>query len=219
VSSTTTVTAKAFKSGMYASPAASAAYAMDVSGAVPTPSIVPAGGRFVARQTATVTGAAGTTLRYTVNGADPTHDGYSLTFDYDTCDRKTKMTFPDGTYLATTYSRLDPVTERDRMGRLTRTVYDALRRPVAVRDLIARSRVGERAVAGKLHAASIHDEPSLLQRVWSPPVASASHHRARGHRRAGVRPGTCERNDRQSIASAGRTDRAIRVSGGSTRRS
>jgi RHS repeat-associated protein len=63
-----------------------------------------------------------------------THDGYSLTFDYDALDRTTKMTFPDGTYIQTIYSRLDAVTERDRLGRLSYTVYDALRRPVGMRD-------------------------------------------------------------------------------------
>ena len=72
VSSTTTVTARAFKSGMTASAAANAAYALDAAGAVATPSIVPAGGRFLTQQTVTITGAAGATLRYTVNGADPT---------------------------------------------------------------------------------------------------------------------------------------------------
>jgi alpha-tubulin suppressor-like RCC1 family protein len=72
VRSTTTVTAKAFKSGMTASAAANAAYAMDAAGAVATPLIVPAGGQFVTNQTVTITGAAGATLRYTVNGVDPT---------------------------------------------------------------------------------------------------------------------------------------------------
>jgi alpha-tubulin suppressor-like RCC1 family protein len=57
---------------MTASASANAAYAMDAAGAVATPLIVPAGGQFVTNQTVTITGAVGATLRYTVNGADPT---------------------------------------------------------------------------------------------------------------------------------------------------
>lgn len=79
VSSTTTVTAKAFKSGMTASASANAAYAMDAAGAVATPLIVPAGGQFVTNQTVTITGAVGATLRYTVNGIDPTTSDPAIT--------------------------------------------------------------------------------------------------------------------------------------------
>jgi alpha-tubulin suppressor-like RCC1 family protein len=79
VSSTTTVTAKAFKSGMTASASTNATYAMDAAGAVATPLIVPAGGQFVTNQTVTITGAAGAMLRYTLNGADPTTSDPTIT--------------------------------------------------------------------------------------------------------------------------------------------
>ena len=73
------MTAKAFKSGMTPSAAANAAYALDAAGAVATPLIVPAGGQFLTNQTVTITGAAGATLRYTVNGADPTTSDPTIT--------------------------------------------------------------------------------------------------------------------------------------------
>jgi alpha-tubulin suppressor-like RCC1 family protein len=72
VTATTTIKAKAFKAGATASATATAAYALDPAGAVATPSISPTGGRFTTRQTVTVTGPAGATLRYTTTGIDPT---------------------------------------------------------------------------------------------------------------------------------------------------
>jgi RHS repeat-associated protein len=80
---------------------------------------------------------ANTTVTYDGYGrrrtvTDPT--GLTLTYDYDALDRVTKLTFPDTTYEETVYSRLDAEKQRDRLGRWTQTFYDALRRPVAVRD-------------------------------------------------------------------------------------
>jgi len=60
--------------------------------------------------------------------------GLTLTYDYDALDRVTKVTYPDTTFEETVYNRLDAQTRRDRLGRLTQTFYDALRRPVATRD-------------------------------------------------------------------------------------
>jgi RHS repeat-associated protein len=65
-------------------------------------------------------------------------DGYSITLAYDVFDRSTRVTFPDGTYEDTVYNRLDPEQRRDRLGRWTRTSYDALRRPVSFRDALGR---------------------------------------------------------------------------------
>jgi YD repeat-containing protein len=63
-----------------------------------------------------------------------TSDGVTLTTDYDALDRPTRVTYPDGTYEATTYDRLDVATTRDRLRRVTRYTHDALRRLVATRD-------------------------------------------------------------------------------------
>jgi len=87
-----------------------------------------------------VTGAApGATTTFTYDGygrlrtvRDPA--GYTLTTDYDALDRPTRVTHPDGTYEQTVYGRLDAEQQRDRLGRWTRTFYDALRRPIAFRD-------------------------------------------------------------------------------------
>ncbi len=64
---------------------------------------------------------------------------YTLTFDYDTFDRITKVTYPDGTNEQTIYNRLDPEQERDRLGRWTHTFYDAVRRPLAIRDSLGQT--------------------------------------------------------------------------------
>ncbi|RPH39661.1 MAG: RHS repeat protein, partial [Planctomycetota bacterium] len=61
-------------------------------------------------------------------------ENYTTTTEYDVFDRPTKVTYPDGTWEETAYERLDAVKHRDRMGRWTETFYDALRRPVAMRD-------------------------------------------------------------------------------------
>ncbi len=65
--------------------------------------------------------------------------GLRTTTEYDTFDRPTKVTYPDGTYEETVYEKLDAVAHRDRLGRWTRTFYDALRRPVATRDPAGRT--------------------------------------------------------------------------------
>ena len=61
-------------------------------------------------------------------------DNYTLTYDYDALDRVTKVTYPDTTFEEAVYNPLDAEKQRDRLGRWTQTFYDALRRPVAVRD-------------------------------------------------------------------------------------
>lgn len=72
VGATTTVKARAFKTGMTQSAVTTAAYAVDAAGATATPSISPMGGVFTTRRTVTVTGPVGSTMRYTTSGADPT---------------------------------------------------------------------------------------------------------------------------------------------------
>ena len=63
----------------------------------------------------------------------------TLTTSYDVFDRVTGVWYPDGTSEATTYDRLDVATRRDRLGRETRYVYDALRRLVSTRDPAGRT--------------------------------------------------------------------------------
>ena len=61
-------------------------------------------------------------------------DGYNLTCTRDALDRIMRVTFPDGTYLETTYLALDPQTSRDRLGRITSFGYNSLRQLVSVTD-------------------------------------------------------------------------------------
>src|SRR5439155_1700131 len=69
----TTGKARAYKDSFTPSAVATASFAVDAAGAVDTPLIVPAGGRFTAGVTAVVTvQASGATLRYTTTGVDPT---------------------------------------------------------------------------------------------------------------------------------------------------
>jgi YD repeat-containing protein len=68
--------------------------------------------------------------RRTVTDSDGT-----TTTEYDAFDRPIKVTYPDGTYEKTIYKWLDRQDHRDRDGRWTRTVHDALRRVVSVREI------------------------------------------------------------------------------------
>ncbi len=65
-------------------------------------------------------------------------DGYTITNSYDNLDRLTNVTYPDGTFAAFTYNKLDLVTVRDRLGRETFSTYDALRRLTSVQDPLNR---------------------------------------------------------------------------------
>jgi alpha-tubulin suppressor-like RCC1 family protein len=73
IEASTTLRARAFKSGFAASAIASATYALDSTGQTARPLVVPGGGRYATSQTVHVTGPVGATLRYTTTGADPTN--------------------------------------------------------------------------------------------------------------------------------------------------
>lgn len=66
-------------------------------------------------------------------------EGYTLTYDYDALDRRTRTTYPDGTYEEDTYNRLDRVASRDRNGRVTQYGYDANRHLISVEDPLQRT--------------------------------------------------------------------------------
>jgi YD repeat-containing protein len=66
-------------------------------------------------------------------------DGYHLVFDYDVMDRLTNVVYPDGTFTAVTYDRLDPETSRDRLGRITRYAHNSLRKLVKIEDPLKRT--------------------------------------------------------------------------------
>jgi alpha-tubulin suppressor-like RCC1 family protein len=72
IAATTTVKARAYREAFTPSAVGSAVYALDAAGAVDTPVIIPAGGRFAAGLTFAVTvQASGATVRYTTSGVDP----------------------------------------------------------------------------------------------------------------------------------------------------
>jgi len=106
----------------------------------------------------TVTGAiagAVTSIAYDGYGRARTvtePDGYSATTDYDTLDRPTRKTYPDGSYEAITYERLNASTYQDRSGRVTRYYYDSLGHLTATRDPLGRVISREWCGCGALEA-------------------------------------------------------------------
>jgi RHS repeat-associated protein len=87
---------------------------------------------------------AGAVSRFTYDGFGRVRtvtdsEGYVLTFEYDSADRLIGTIYPDGTFVQIAYDRLDPVYIKDRQGRETTVVYDALRRPTAVTDPLRRT--------------------------------------------------------------------------------
>jgi YD repeat-containing protein len=66
-------------------------------------------------------------------------DNYTVTLEYDDLDRPRKVHYPNGTYEEVVWDKLDPKTYRDLLGRVTEVVYDAARRPTAVRDPAGRT--------------------------------------------------------------------------------
>jgi len=78
----------------------------------------------------TVTGpVSGATTTYTYDAYGRVEsvedaDGYLVITDYDALNRITARTYPDNTTETFTYSRLDLVEQKDRLGRITRHFYD-----------------------------------------------------------------------------------------------
>jgi RHS repeat-associated protein len=78
-------------------------------------------------------------------------DNYNFTFDYDDLDRRTKITYADGTYEEVEYERLDPLRARDRLGRWTHFVFDSLRRLTTTADPLAQTVVQQWCPCGTLN--------------------------------------------------------------------
>ena len=73
VSTTTTIKAKAFRSGWTPSATASATYTITPSGTVATPTFSPPGGTYTSSQSVSIScTTTGATIRYTTNGSEPT---------------------------------------------------------------------------------------------------------------------------------------------------
>lgn len=95
-----------------------------------------------------VTGALpGAVTTYGYDAYDRLHtvtnsDNDTITVGYDaiggnalkSLDRLTRVTYPDNTYEEITWNRLDPEWSRDRMGRMTHTVRDAMQNVLTITD-------------------------------------------------------------------------------------
>ena len=93
----------------------------------------------------TVTGpVSGATTSYTYDAYGRVEsvedsDGYAVISDYDHLNRLTQRTYPDDTTETLTYSRLDLTEQKDRLGRITRHLYDGFGRRIATRDPAGRT--------------------------------------------------------------------------------
>lgn len=79
-------------------------------------------------------------------------DGYAVTTEYDALNRVIRRTYPDETFEAMTYTRLDLVATRDRQGRITRQTYDRAGRLTSTRDPLGRVIRQEWCACGTLQA-------------------------------------------------------------------
>ena len=74
----------------------------------------------------------------TITVAEGPSSEYALTYSYDALDRRTEIEFPDGSTETTVYSRLDKLRSKDRLGRWTQYVHDALGQLAEIRDPLGR---------------------------------------------------------------------------------
>jgi RHS repeat-associated protein len=94
-----------------------------------------------------VTGpVSGSTTSFTYDGygrvrTTTDSQGYTTTFNYDVMDRPTFVIYPDGTTSEINYVNLDATYAKDRLGRWTRTLYNAIRQPVTVMDSMGNATV------------------------------------------------------------------------------
>jgi RHS repeat-associated protein len=91
-------------------------------------------------------------------------EGYVLTYDYDLLDRLVRTTYPDGTQEETVFNRLDAERQRDRLGRWSHTVHDALRRPVSMRDPAGRVTTQQWCTCGSLDSLA---DPNGNATTWT----------------------------------------------------
>jgi RHS repeat-associated protein len=101
--------------------------------------------------------ATGATARFNYDGfgriqSATDSEGYTVTTNYDVFDRPTSITYPDGTSTQILYNRLDAEWIRDRLGRWTRQMHDALRHVALVQDSLGRKTSYDWCSCGSLSA-------------------------------------------------------------------
>lgn len=96
-------------------------------------------------------------------------EGYVITTDYDAFDRPTRITYPDGTYEQSLYKRLDIEWSRDRIGRWTHSLHDALQHLVSQTDPLYRTTNYEWCVCGSMSALI---DPAGRRTSWTRDIQS-----------------------------------------------
>jgi len=106
---TLTLKARAFLPGFAPSGVATATFTIDPAGQSGRPTIAPRGGWFDTKQIATFGAAAGATVRYTLNGADPTTSDSQVPVEGLTIDRSrlVKVRAWDGALTPSSVARAD----------------------------------------------------------------------------------------------------------------
>ena len=77
-------------------------------------------------------------------------EGYTLTFDYDPMNRRTRTTYPGTTFEQYVYDRLDVVATCDRLGRWTTNTFNAIRQLVQTVDPLNRTNIYQWCHCGAL---------------------------------------------------------------------
>ena len=77
-------------------------------------------------------------------------EGDIVTFEHDALDRVTKVTYPDGDFEETIYTRLDTTEVRDQSGRSTKLAFNEIQQPTKLTDYLGRVTLLEWCVCGSL---------------------------------------------------------------------
>ena len=99
ITSTTTLKAKAFKSGWNESAIANSSYSIEMPQTVATPTFSPSGGTYTSAQSVTIScSTPGATIRYTTNGSEPTSSStiYSRPINVSSTTTIKAKAFKDG---------------------------------------------------------------------------------------------------------------------------
>ncbi|BCJ98158.1 glycosyl hydrolase family 18 protein [Anaerocolumna chitinilytica] len=160
ISTTTTVKAKAFKSGMTASVTATAAYTISSTQTVASPVFNPAGGTYTSTQSVTITCAtSGAQIRYTTDGTEPTASSalYSAALTISSTTTVKAKAFVSGMNSSATISQTYTINSAQTPAWTAGTAYKA-------GDLVTYGGKTYKCIQG--HTALTGWEPPIVPALW-----------------------------------------------------